>query len=207
MTKRTTEAWLTALRGPEQARALEELRTILLRGLRAGLSGRVRLEKQDILEDFVQEALLKVMDHLDEFRGESHFLTWAHKIAIRVAYSELRRLRWRDVSLQDLMPADSEGDYTPPALSDRTASPEKQAVRQEMRALVRTLLTEHLTERQRRAMVAVMVRGMPLEEVARRMGTNRNALYKLLHDARKRLRSVLHEKGLSPQEILAVFED
>ncbi|GAB4530915.1 MAG: hypothetical protein Fur0018_18410 [Anaerolineales bacterium] len=207
MSKRTTDAWLAALRGPQQSQALEELRPLLLRGLRAGLSGRVTLEKQDILEDFIQESLLKILAHLDEFRGDSHFLTWAHKITIRVAYSELRRMRWQDISLQDLLPADDDGDFVPRMLADSAPSPEKQVSRQQMMLLVRKLLTEHLTERQRQAMIAVMIRGMPLEEVARRMDTNRNALYKLLHDARKRLRSALHEMGLSPEEILAIFEN
>ena len=75
-----------------------------------------------------------------------------------------------------------------------------------MMTVVRRLLKEALTDRQYRAMMAVMVAGMPLEEVARQMNSNRNALYKLLHDARKRLRNALYEKGLSPEEILAVFE-
>ncbi|HEB64991.1 MAG TPA: sigma-70 family RNA polymerase sigma factor [Chloroflexi bacterium] len=207
MTRRSNESWLTALRGPEQGQALEELRALLLRGLRAGLNGRVSLERQDILDDFVQDALVKIIDHLDDFRGESQFLTWAHKIAIRVAYSELRRLRWRDVSLEDLLPEDSDGDFTPRVLSDAAPGPETQASRRQMMAMVEQMLIEALTERQRKVMMAVMVGGMPLEEVARRMNTNRNALYKVLHDARKRMRSALREKGLSPQEILAVFED
>ena len=207
MTRRSNESWLTALRGPEQGQALEELRALLLRGLRAGLNGRVSLERQDILDDFVQDALVKIIDHLDDFRGESQFLTWAHKIAIRVAYSELRRLRWRDVSLEDLLPEDNDGDFTPRVLSDAAPGPETQASRRQMMAMVEQMLIEALTERQRKVMMAVMVGGMPLEEVARRMNTNRNALYKVLHDARKRMRSALREKGLSPQEILAVFED
>ncbi len=207
MARRSNESWLTALRGPEQGQALEELRALLLRGLRAGLNGRVSLERQDILDDFVQDALVKIIDHLDDFRGESQFLTWAHKIAIRVAYSELRRLRWRDVSLEDLLPEDNDGDFTPRVLSDAAPGPETQASRRQMMAMVEQMLIEALTERQRKVMMAVMVGGMPLEEVARRMNTNRNALYKVLHDARKRMRSALREKGLSPQEILAVFED
>ena len=207
MARRSNESWLTALRGPEQGQALEELRALLLRGLRAGLNGRVSLERQDILDDFVQDALVKIMEHLDDFRGESQFLTWAHKIAIRVAYSELRRLRWRDVSLEDLLPEEGEGDFTPRVLSDAAPSPETQASRRQMMAMVEQMLTEALTERQRKVMMAVMAGGMPLEEVARRMNTNRNALYKVLHDARKRMRSALREKGLSPQEILAIFED
>lgn len=207
MTTKDNETWLTALRGPEQSQALEELRHILLKGLHAGLSGRVTYEREEILEDFVQEALLKILDHLDDFRKESHFLTWAHKITIRIAYSELRRLRWRDISLQDLLPADDDnGDFVPQVLADPTPHPENQVSRQQMMTLVRRVLEETLTDRQYRAMMAVMVAGMPLEEVARQMNSNRNALYKLLHDARKRLRNALYEKGLSPEEILAVFE-
>ena len=72
--------------------------------------------------------------------------------------------------------------------------------------LVMRLIAEQLTDRQRQAMQAVMMHGMNLQEVAVRMGTNRNALYKLLHDARKRLKKHLLAEGLSPQEILAAFE-
>ncbi len=64
------------------------------------------------------------------------------------------------------------------------------------------MLQEELTERQRDALMAVMVHGMPMEEVARRMGSNRNALYKLLHDARKRLRSALIARGISDDDLL-----
>jgi RNA polymerase sigma-70 factor (ECF subfamily) len=72
--------------------------------------------------------------------------------------------------------------------------------------MIDDMLSQDLTERQRTALMAIMHGGMPLEEVARRMDTNRNALYKLLHDARKQMRNRLLEKGMTPQEILAVFE-
>ena len=72
--------------------------------------------------------------------------------------------------------------------------------------MVMRLIKEELTDRQREAVMAVMVGGMPLEEVARRMDSNRNALYKLIHDARKRLQKRLANEGLTPDEVLAVFE-
>jgi len=67
---------------------------------------------------------------------------------------------------------------------------------------LQSFIAEELTDRQREAMVAVMFEGMPLEEAARRMGTNRNALYKLLHDARKKLKKRIEAEGLSPQKVL-----
>jgi len=72
--------------------------------------------------------------------------------------------------------------------------------------MIETMLKEDLTERQRTAMLAIMKGGMPLEEVARRMDTNRNALYKLLHDARKQMRESLLKKGLTPGEVIEAFE-
>jgi RNA polymerase sigma-70 factor (ECF subfamily) len=70
---------------------------------------------------------------------------------------------------------------------------------------LRRIIATELTDKQRQALVAVRIHGMPLEEVARRMGTNRNALYKLLHDARQRLKKRMMAEGLSPQEMLAAF--
>jgi RNA polymerase sigma-70 factor (ECF subfamily) len=71
---------------------------------------------------------------------------------------------------------------------------------------VRRLIAEELTDKQRTALVATRVHGMPIAEVARRMGSNRNALYKLLHDARQRLKKRMEAEGLSPQDVLAAFE-
>jgi RNA polymerase sigma-70 factor (ECF subfamily) len=205
MAERTNQEWLTALRGPEREQALADLRSLLVRGLRYALADRLNVTEAD-LEDFAQEALLKIMAGLDSFRGESRFTTWAHKIAVRVAFTELRRQRWKDVSLQDLVARYDEGDFTPAALTDPAPSPDKRAIQQMLLATVQRLIAEELTDRQRQAMTAVMLGGMPLEEVARRMGTNRNALYKLLHDARQRLKKRMLAAGLSPQDVLAAFE-
>lgn len=206
MQERTNSEWVATLSGPDPGAAIEDLRATLVKGLRFALSSRVQGDLDVLVEDFVQDALVRILDKLDTFRGESRFTTWAQKIAVRVAFSELRRQRWKDISLQDLMPADDAGDFTPAALSDPGPDPEQQTTQQLMIDMVMRLVMEELTDRQREVMLAVIVGGMPLEEVARRMDTNRNALYKLIHDARKRLQKRLETEGLTPGEVLAVFE-
>lgn len=203
MVERTNEEWLAGLRGPEQDEALADLRAILVRGLGFAMASYPRVRGSD-LEDFVQEALLKILAGLDSFRGESRFTTWAQKIAVRVAFTELRRRRWRDVSL-DEMTGFPDTDFVPGALADPSASLEQQTVQHIMMGTLGRLIKEELTEKQSQAMIAVRIHEMPLEEVARRMGTNRNALYKLLHDARQRLKRRMLAEGLTPQDILASF--
>ena len=208
--KRSNEAWLAALRasGPERAAALDELRARLLRGLGYTLRDRLGSANHPLLEDAVQEALLKILAHLDTFQGRSHFLTWAQKIAVREALTMLRRKAWQDVALDDLQPPETDSnDWTPRALAAPHAHPERRAEQNEVMALVMRLIQEALTPRQRRALMAVAVQGMPLAEVARRMNTNRNALYKLLHDARRRLKAALEAQGLSPEDLLAAFQE
>jgi RNA polymerase sigma-70 factor (ECF subfamily) len=205
--RRTNDEWLADLRGLDQERALADLRDTLTRGLRYALVNRVPYNQLDeLVDDSVQDALVKIMQNLDTFRGESRLTTWAQKIAVREALTELRRQRWKDIKLEDLMPEESSGDFTPAILTDPGSSPETEALRNSMVEIMQRLIMEELTDRQREAMLAVMVGGMPLEEVAQRMNTNRNALYKLMHDARQRLRWRLAEEGLSPEEVLAVFD-
>ncbi|MGB3633900.1 MAG: sigma-70 family RNA polymerase sigma factor, partial [Rubrobacteraceae bacterium] len=154
---------------------------------------------------FAQEALIKILDNLDSFRGESRFTTWSQKIGVRVAFTELRRKEWRNVSLQEITDRYDTSGHESRAFADSQSSPEDLATQQVMFDTVRRLIYEELTERQREAIVAVMLNGMPLEEAARRMDTNRNALYKLLYDARKRLRKSLISEGITSQDVLAVF--
>lgn len=196
----TNEAWLEALRGPGRDEALQQLRTILVRGLQAVLAQRVPGRAEALAEDFAQEALVKILESLDTFRSESRFTTWAQKIAVRIAFTELRRKRWQDVSLQDLTP---EGGPTPLAFATAEPSPAEMTNLRLLVEQIQQIMQETLSERQRTALTAVMIREMPLEEVARRMDTNRNALYKLLHDARKRIKKELEKRGISPEEILA----
>jgi len=205
MAERTNDEWLADLRGPGRDQALDDLRAILVRGLRYGMADRPSVTEAD-LEDFVQDALVKILDALDSFRGESRFTTWAQKIAVRVAFTELRRQRWADVSLQDLLSRYEDEDLTPAVLTDTAASPEQRTTQQMLLEMVQRLIAEELTERQRQAITAAMIGGMPLDELARRMDTNRNALYKLIHDARQRLKARMMEEGLSVENVLAAFE-
>jgi RNA polymerase sigma-70 factor (ECF subfamily) len=205
MGKRTNEEWLNDLRGEDKDQAIEDLRKILKRGLIYALASRIKTDLEHQVEDFVQDAILRILEKLDTFRGESKFTTWAQKVAVRVAFTEMRRKRWKDISIEDMLPEDS-GDFTPLVLSDPNPDPDKRATQESFLKMIDQILSEDLTERQRTALLAIMHGGMPLEEVARRMDTNRNALYKLLHDARKQMRNRLQENGVSTEEILAVFE-
>lgn len=202
MEERTNEQWVQALGGPGQGRALNDLRVILVRGLKASLRARVRSGLDEVAEDFAQEALIKIMSNLDSFRGESRFTTWAQKIAVRVAFTELRRLRWQDVSLDEALERHEHTGSRTGAFADAEHTPEEVTARAEVVDSVRMFVDQELTERQRVAMTVVMFEGLPLEEAARRMGTNRNALYKLLHDARKRLKKRLEREGFTPEEVL-----
>lgn len=203
MIERTNQEWLNALHGPGRDEALADLRALLVRGLGYALAGRPGVD-DPALEDFAQEALLKTLAGLDSFRGESRFTTWAQKIAVHVALTELRRQRWRDVSLDEIT-GSSDTDFIPDTLADPSAGPEQQAIQRMLLSTLGRIIATELTDKQRQALVAVRVHGMPLEEVARRMGTNRNALYKLLHDARQRLKRRMMAEGLSPQDVLAAF--
>jgi len=205
MQNRTNEEWLEDLRGENQDAAIEDLRKVLKKGLIYSLSSRIDTDLEAQVEDFVQDAILRILDKMDTFRGESKFTTWAQKIAVRVAFTELRRKRWKDISIQDLLPEES-GDFTPSILSDPSPDPEERANQTMLAEMIHSIIHEELTDRQRTAIMAVLSGGMPLEEVAERMNTNRNALYKLIHDARKRMQQRLLARGMTPQDVLAAFE-
>lgn len=208
---RTNEEWLADLRleGAAREAALADLGQILANGLRRGLIAQVDTsapEFDTLVDDFVQEALLKILDSLDTFAGRSLFTTWANKIALNIGLTELRRKRWRDMSLDQLTQTD-DGDYTPSFIADSSPRPEELAERRELIAYVSRLINEELTEKQRTALTAVILQGRPLSEVAYHMESNQNALYKLLFDARQRLRRRMADDGLTPEEVIAVFGD
>ncbi len=210
MDKRTNEEWIADLRagGDRQAQALEDLRAIILRGLPYAIAGRLdpkSPEAEALTEEVAQETLMNVLKYLDTFEGRSQFTTWAHKIAVRAALTELRRVRWREVPLPEMeMNDDMDTSYR--ELPDRHASPEDQVDQKDMMKQVNRIIMEELTDKQRKALMAVAMQGFPLEEAAQRMGMNRNALYKLMHDARLRLKKRLEKEGLTPREVLSVFE-
>jgi RNA polymerase sigma-70 factor (ECF subfamily) len=210
MTTRTNDQWISDLStdGAPREAALEDLHAIILRGLPFALSRWLSPSNpqfDSLTEEVAQETLLRVLDQLHTFEGRSMFTTWVHKIAIRIALTELRRKRWQDSSLDEMVD-NEETPVSPRILEDSSATPEQTAERADMMERVRRVIDEELTERQRRALIMLGLQGMPMEEAARRLKTNRNALYKLLHDARLRLKQRLQTEGLDAQEVLTAFE-
>ncbi len=211
MPSRTNEQWLTDLQnnGPAREAALEDLRAVVVNGLPYALSRWISPSDPQftsLVEEVAQETLVRTLNRLHTFEGRSQFTTWVHKIAIRIALSELRRKRWRDSSLDELV--DNEEAPAPESLlADARALPEASVERADMLARVRRVIEEELTDRQREALVMLGVQDIPMDEAARRLKTNRNALYKLLHDARLRLKRRLSLEGLNAQEVLSAFEE
>jgi RNA polymerase sigma-70 factor, ECF subfamily len=196
VSKRSNEEWVKLLRqnGPETDAAYSELHAFLVRGLQRALQGRAAA--LHLVEDFAQDSMLHIRRNLSQFRGESRFTTWAMAIAIRVAFNEMRRSRWRDVSLDELMGA----DRLPNLITDASVDgPERTLARNEVLDILDAALRE-LTLKQRQVLMAEL-RGVPQEELAIRMGMTRNALYKLGHDGRKRLKQKLLASGLSWDQI------
>ena len=120
-----------------------------------------------------------------------------------MALTELRRKRWQDVSLDAL--ATSPDEMRPVEFADPSPGPAQAHDKKAVTALLHRYIHDELTERQRRALLSVGIYGMPLEEVARRMGSTRNAMYKLLHDARRSLQRKLTADGFSREQLLRVF--
>jgi RNA polymerase sigma-70 factor (ECF subfamily) len=210
LAERSNRQWIADLSEPGEAQenALSDLRDIIVRGLPYALSNWLTPSDpqfDSLSQEVAQDTLLRVLDNLHTFEGRSKFTTWVHKIAVRIALTELRRKRWRDVSLDELTES-SPGQGPLGVLAAPEAGPEVAAEQSDMIEHLRRVIEEELTDKQREALIATRIHGMPMEEVARRMGTNRNALYKLLHDARQRLKSRLEEEGLSPEDVLAAFE-
>lgn len=211
MKTRTNEEWLRDLRaqGPEQATAIADLRGYLLRAaffslyrMRSQIEHLDRTAVEQLAEDTAQESVLSILKHLDEFRSESKFTTWAYKFAINFALVAARREHWKNVSLDELMDEELPTRLDQP---DPGASPDRAALQSEAWTVIREVIETSLTERQRLALQAIVFDEVPLDEVARRWNTNRNATYKLLHDARAKLKAELQARGFRTTELLDLF--
>jgi len=219
MPTRSNEEWLKALTeklGEAHLEAWEDLREYLFRAVlvylssrRSELTGWSRQAVRSLAEDFAQEALNDIREGLGQFRGESKFTTWAYRFVTNRAASELRRLRYHDLSLDRL------GEEDPAMFRDiladreamRRVGPERMAERHYYVNLLQEIIETELNDRQRDAIIAVHLRGYSMDQVAEALGLSRNSLYKLLHDARKRLRARLLSEHLAEGDILAAFED
>lgn len=196
----SVDRWVVRLRD-EATRddALSELRVVLMRGLSHALNGKGGGES--FCEDVAQETLLRILDKLDQFAGRSKFTTWAMSIAIRIGTSQLRRKMFKDVSLNA---ADSGENLRLQWAVEDGISVEQQRDQFAVLEKLKSLIGSSLTDRQRQATEAIM-HGMPVEEIAARSNSNRNAVYKLIHDARVRLKSGLESAGYTAEEVLTAF--
>jgi RNA polymerase sigma-70 factor (ECF subfamily) len=199
--KDTPDDWVRRLKGVggERDGAIAELTEILIRGLSGSIASRHVSTLQP--EDIAQEAVLKILNSLDSFAGRSRFITWAMTIATRTAISELRRKHYKDVSLDAIGP----GENLALKIAVYPIAPAEQAV-ERVRVLrkLRELIESELSEKQKLAVQALLDE-MPIEEIARRTGSNRNAVYKLIHDARLRLRAGFERAGMMACDLDAAF--
>lgn len=147
--------------------------------------GVVRAE--EIIETAANRATLDVLAGLDRFEGRSRFTTWAYKFGINHAATEARRAIWRDRPVR--LDAEAEG------VSDDRLSPTTHAEARDLAGAVEAAMRRVLTPHQRRVAVALLIDEIPIDVLAERMETNRNALYKTLHDARVKLRAELQHNG------------
>lgn len=197
----SADPWVTRLRDPTtQSEALAELRVVLMRGLRRAFDGKGGGDC--FCEDVVQETLIRILQRLDQFAGRSKFTTWAVSIGVRIGTSQFRRKMFKDVSLHSL---DSEENLKLEFADESSLPPERLEYQRTLLETLRQLISTSLTDRQRQATEAIL-HGMPVEEIASRTDSNRNAVYKLIHDARMRLKRGLEGAGHSVDAVLAAFE-
>jgi RNA polymerase sigma-70 factor (ECF subfamily) len=191
--------WLDDLRsdGAIKDAAVARLHALLLRAARFEVERRRPTlphlrgdELGDIAFEAADDALMSVLRRLDDFRGASRFTTWAYKFALLEAAVKLRKRAWqgREVPLEP---------ETWSLFSSVGLEPDGEAEQSELLATLQQAIGEILTPHQRRVLVALALNGVPIDVLAERLGTSRGALYKTLHDARRKLRSHLDECGLS----------
>jgi RNA polymerase sigma-70 factor (ECF subfamily) len=192
-----SDAWLSSLRasGEERELAINRLHALLLRAARFEAARRRPIlrgvgdrELDDLTVQAADDALVAVLARLDTFRGASRFTTWAYKFAIYQTSVALRRRAWRD---REVLLEPRSWSFLP----DRSEQPAEHAEVAEVLAAVREGIAG-LSPHQRHVLVALTVNDVPIDVLADRLGTTRGALYKTLHDARRKLRTHLAERGL-----------
>lgn len=194
-TSDTDDTWWTHLGddGPAGDLALARLHQLLVRAsrhqvwrLRGLLHGADAAAIDDLAQQAADDAMVAVLRRLPSFEGRSRFTTWAFKFAVLQAGVAVRAQAWRDreVPLPDSV-----------TLVDLGPSPDELSEGAQLARAVRDAIATQLTPHQRRVVLALLVEGVPIDVLADRLGTSRNALYKALHDARQRLRLALVASG------------
>jgi RNA polymerase sigma-70 factor, ECF subfamily len=192
-----SRTWLDSLNSDGHVRdeAIAQLHALLARAARFEIARRRATmphwdgdDLDDLALQSADDALVAVLAKLDEFRGHSRFTTWAFKFALLETAVKMRRRPWqgRELSLEP---------ERWPHISDGKASPQADAEQHELLEAVRRAIDEELTPHQREVLVAVALNGVPIDVLAERLGTTRGALYKTIHDARRKLRRRLETDG------------
>jgi RNA polymerase sigma-70 factor (ECF subfamily) len=191
--------WLSSLRETGAARdeAVARLHALLLRAARFEVARRRPTlphlrgdDLDDIANEAADDALMSILRRLDDFRGASRFTTWAYKFALLEASVKLRKRAWQGREL----PLEPEA-WT--LFASAGLQPEAELEQSVLLGAVERAIEEALTPHQRRVLVSLALNGVPIDVLAERLNTNRNALYKTLHDARQKLRRHLDERGVS----------
>jgi RNA polymerase sigma-70 factor (ECF subfamily) len=191
--------WLLALHSEGAVRddAIARLHALLLRAARFEVARRRTAlpylrggELDDIATEAADDALMSVLRRLDDFRGASRFTTWVYKFALLEAAVKLRKRAWqgREIPVE---PVAWE------LFSSVALEPDAEAEQSELLSTLQSAIAEVLTPHQRGILVALALNGVPIDVLAERLNTTRGALYKTLHDARRKLRKHLDERGLA----------
>ena len=192
-------AWIDQLRGtgPAREEAVARVYKLLLRGARFEVWRRRAMaqhldpgELEDIAVQSADDALVALLGKLDQFQGQSRFTTWAYKFALLEASVKMRRRPWQGRELP-FAPEDW------PHVTEARSSTESGAEQRELIEAVRDAMERELTPHQREVLVAVALNDVPIDVLAERLGTTRGALYKTIHDARRKLRRKLEADGHS----------
>jgi RNA polymerase sigma-70 factor (ECF subfamily) len=194
-----SRSWVERLSpaSPDRDAAIEDLHDLLLAAARFEVNARRAAFPQlrgddhdDLAQQSADDALVAVLRKLEDFRGDSRFTTWAYKFALLEAAAKVRGRAWqgREVPLKPESWA---------VVADGDASPQEDAESTELVGAVETAIANDLTPHQREVLVAVTLNGVPIDVLAARLSTTRGAIYKTLHDARRKLRAVLATQGMA----------
>jgi RNA polymerase sigma-70 factor, ECF subfamily len=187
--------------GIDRDAALAELRGLLIKGLHSALSGRAGADG-GFIEDVAQVSLVRILDHLHTFAGRSAFTTWALAIAIRVAFIELRRKHWNNISLDELRERNTGREEA----IEPSLDPQQNASRNSLIQLMHHLIQTELTPLQRDVLLAEL-NAMPQDDIAAQLGRTRNTIYKIGHDARRALKRAFEAAGFRADDVLSVFAE
>jgi RNA polymerase sigma-70 factor (ECF subfamily) len=190
-----TAEWLASLRDVRRDEAIGRLHDLLLRAARSEIRRRntggqiTGPEVDDLAHQAAADAVLLITDRIDEFRGESRFTTWAYKFVVFEVSTKLGRHFWKHRRVSSAV---VEWDCLPDRLGSRPADA---AEFLDLIAAVRSAADTCLTPRQREVFIAIVVEGIPLDALVTRLGSSRNAIYKVMFDARQKLHKELVNGG------------